>query len=58
VGTETLICGTSGVAVKNGVGVKVGGGVIVSVGVNVGGSGVNVSVGSDMIANAVIDNAS
>jgi hypothetical protein len=57
VGTETLISGTTGVGVKNGVAVSVGDGVDVSVGVIVGGSGVNVSVGSCEVGENVADKA-
>jgi hypothetical protein len=46
VATETLICGTTGVGVKANVAVSVGDGVSVCVDVKVGGSEVNVSVGS------------
>jgi hypothetical protein len=58
VGTETLICGTTGVEVNIGVGVSVsvgvsdGVGVSVKVGVKVGGSGVTVNVGSCKVGNA------
>jgi len=49
VGTETLICGTSGVDVKAAVAVNV------CVGVKVGGSGVNVNVGSCKVGDKVTD---
>ena len=51
VGTETLIWGTSGVEVKAGVAVSV------CVGVKVGGSSVNVNVGSCKVGDKVADKA-
>jgi len=57
VGTETLICGTTGVGVKASVAVSVGDGVDVDVGVKVGSSGVNVSVGSCKVGGNVSDRA-
>ena len=51
-GTETLICGTIGVEVNNGVAVSVWVDVSVNVDVKVGGSGVNVSVGSCKVGKA------
>jgi len=57
VGTDTLICGTTGVEVKIGVEVSVWVAVSVNVGVKVGGSGVYVNVGSGWVGESVADNA-